>query len=542
MLTPRVQANIMRRKRNGEKLGVSWALLLICGLIMTPVQAITMLNSQPVLWRGSKIPVISGYEKLNMRIELVSPCTLLTKEVVHGDLLDEARKLCDEIYNDYFIKEMEKMCPVNQLHVLSRTRRIVPIIAAAIGAVVVVGLAGLAWSGANSVRIGNLQETVDQQQYAIDYLNSQVNLTEIAYGKLRNDFNLIVAELKLRDEDFNELKNKGPGTQFAISCITTRLAVGKHIIQEATRAWADKLVLPGLLDYFNLTMPCGESCPLSLASARKCYFDHDKTNLYMQMDTPLVNQGMQLVEVDPFDIMLQTWNQTCRVTYKGPKNAILAKDNGCPVALNVRTENKYDLVLSPNRGCLQDMIFNGTNTHFGVHHCYPRGEHDAEEFVQVKPHHGLIHIYCAGSNITTDNHTQSCPNKVFILPLTAEFKINKQEFAGSIVNVVLQEQPDPLFTFRTNRYLQPRVDYKALMEDPMVNNHFEVRTGSHHYSWDSGSTWIHAGLIGMIIILVCILAKCYFDNKRIKVKVITKRRVKAQMQDEVSEGVLQPQD
>jgi hypothetical protein len=81
-----------------------------------------------------------------------------------------------------------------------------------------------------------------------------------------------------------------------------------------------------------------------------------------------------------------------------------------------------------------------------------------------------------------------CPEHVFILPLTASFKINGQEFRGTTIHMDFQEGPDPLFNLQTNWHIKPRLDYKQLMKDPMVDNkpHFIYGRPSDH----SDSFWM----------------------------------------------------
>jgi len=131
----------------------------------------------------------------------------------------------------------------------------------------------------------------------------------------------------------------------------------------------------------------------------------------------------------------------------------------------------YDLIVSPHQNCLNKSKGMEDGSYFSVSQCYPRGSRDQEDYVQIKPHHGSLHIFCACNNITIDGNDQTYPDGVFILLVSASFKINGQEFIGSTVHIEHQEAPDPLFTMRTNWYLKPRVDFKKLMEDPMINNH-----------------------------------------------------------------------
>jgi len=321
--------------------------------------------------------------------------------------------------------------------------------------VVELGVAGVAVSVSNKGLINTQQEKLDLQQKSIDFLNEQLNFTEIAVQKLRHDFNILVDEISRHEKDFDEMKMKGPSTNYAISYITTKLIMGKQIIKEASRKWERKEVYFGLMDYLNLTLPCRERCPLDLASAKRCYMSPDKENLYMEMNIPQVNTDMRLVEADAFDLMVQVENKTCRVVYTGPKNAILSNLNGCPLALNIKITHIYDLVLSPQQGCMNGTRNETKNSHFVINYCYPQGSTDAADYIQIKLHHESLHIYCPENKITIDVHEQPCPEGVFILPLTATFKINDQKFIGSTVQLEHQETPDPLFTMRLNQYLKP---------------------------------------------------------------------------------------
>jgi hypothetical protein len=521
---------IIQRSGGGTKPGVFWTLVTLLGM-MTMAQSTTIQNSQPVLWRGSKTPIISGYEKVNLRIHLISPCSLITDEVVHTDVLDTTIDMCNQMYTNYFTSEMQKMCPTFENNHLPgrRQKRFVVTGTIAIVSLVVVGLGigGAAIVGATMSRLSSLEEFVDLNQQRLDYLEKEMNFTEAAHKKLRRDVNRLILETEVHEGDFDELKTKSPNSHFTLSYITTHLMIGKGIIRDSIRAWENHKILPSLMDYFNISLPCGDTeCNLPLATANKCYFGPNMDDLYFELDIPKVNKEMQLVEADPFDLFLQTWNQTCKVVYTGPKNAILSKADGCPIALNVRVTHMYDLVLAPTAECMKE-VKNPSNSFFTIDHCYEKGDADPVHYIQVKPHHGLLHIYCYGNNITTDQYTQACPKEVFLLPIGARFKINNQEFLGSIVDIEHSERPDPLFTMRMSRFLKPRVDFKALLEDPMLNHQFVFSKGEHrpHY-WGMDSMFLV--MIGIISVLCLILGfcivKCYLDNRKIRFNVYAKPR------------------
>jgi len=76
-------------------------------------------------------------------------------------------------------------------------------------------------------------------------------------------------------------------------------------------------------------VPCGEDCPLKLATAKQCFFHHDKNDIYMTFDVPLINRKLKLIEAYPFKLMIQTENKPCTVKYTGPTNAIVTTDKAC---------------------------------------------------------------------------------------------------------------------------------------------------------------------------------------------------------------------
>jgi hypothetical protein len=64
--------------------------------------------------------------------------------------------------------------------------------------------------------------------------------------------------------------------------------------------------------------------------------------------------------------------------------------------------------------------------------------------------------------------TEPCPEDVFVLPVTATFKIKDEMFEGSQIHLDHVERMDPLFTMRANWHLQPNVNLSYLMQSPLV--------------------------------------------------------------------------
>jgi uncharacterized coiled-coil protein SlyX len=326
-------------------------IMMMMMLCFTPASTTTLQNSQPILWRGSKTPVTTGYERVFLRIKLMNPCELLTADILHADVTKMAQIKCEEMYKEHFLNEMTKMCPIDNGYKLVRTKRFIPII---LGVMVIASV--VLWVGAgtafviavqNTGRVSDLESVAQQQAAQIDELEQQVNVTAYIVRKLQTDFNSLVSEFERHQTDFLQFKEKQVGTTFAISYITSRFVVAKQVIREATRQWKDRKVFPGLLDFLNLTLPCGDECPIPLATTKDCFFHSGMKDLYMRFDVPKIDTNLKLLEADPFKLMMQTENSTCIVKYTGPSNAIVSGKDGCTYAANLKMHATHDLVLAP---------------------------------------------------------------------------------------------------------------------------------------------------------------------------------------------------
>ena len=536
-LSNQADANQSIKKREKNGIGkVGWTLLFLM-VIAFPTLGVHITNSQPVLWRASKTPIISGYDKVYLRLDLYSPCLLLTEDVVHTDNLEQAKKMCKEMYQKRFMDELEKMCPREGNYLTHRIQKRFVVIGTLIvvGIIMAAGVSGVALAATNTVRVGEVEDITAAQQKALDSLAQEVNLTELAHGKLRNDFNRLVHDYELHTKDYKEFKDKAPTVQFILSSIVSGLTMSSTIFKGATREWKKGKVSSLFMDYMNITLPCGDTdCPLDLATAQKCVITNDGRSINMEISIPKINPKMHLVESDSFDFMVRTWNQTCRVIYDGPTNAVLGP-TGCPVALNIHTNRIYELIYSSSDACLADKVNHTANNFFHVKQCRARVPGDERDFIQVKSHHGFLHIYCWGSNITIEGQQQRCPSEVFVLPVGTRFTVNDRDFVGSIVNVHHQESPDPLFTLRTNHYLKPQLDYQDLLTDPLINHKFQyTKVDIKDHGHDHWMLFIIIiSLIVILFVLIGIILRCYFCNRTITVAVEKRASFKQQSPDHV---------
>ncbi len=195
--------------------------------------------------------------------------------------MKDAIKNCNDIYKDDFLNEIESMCPrkgcteILEAHYHHLTKRFIPLLI--LGGIVIFHgvVAGLAISSTissskNGYKIEGIEMKFEAQQNSIKELGDRINQNTEMIRNLQFRFNQTIKNLIVHQKDFDELKDKTIPTNFAISYITSRLTNGKSIIKEAQRQWRHGNVYGPFLDYFNLTLPCGDSCPTKFAKTGKC--------------------------------------------------------------------------------------------------------------------------------------------------------------------------------------------------------------------------------------------------------------------------------
>lgn len=376
----------------------------------------------------------------------------------------------------------------------------------------------------NKVTTASLAEVQQQQSEQLDYLEKRLNLTEIAITSLQVH-NGLTDRVQFLENDVNEIKAKFTSTTFLISYVSARFLLGKQVIRQANREWKKGKVDAGFIDFLNLSLPCGDECPLSLGTAKKCVFHHGLKDLYMEFDDsklmiPRINNKMKLVAADPFFLMLQNENKTCKVTYTSPTTAIVSSEmGGCTYSEGIKKHGDLDIILAPLNDCQFSHRDLDNSRYFGIDRCEERKPGDERDFVQTKAQQGLNHIYCPLSQITIEGRTYPCANDVFVLPASASFKLNNNVYDSSQINYEHADLADPLFTMKANWHLQPRVNLSALKTQHLLNDTIaKLNKGkdNHHHPI---TTYATLGTVTIIVLLLILLIVLVIRNGRQKIRV-----------------------
>ena len=507
-----------------------WPIIIGMLSLLTLTHAIGLQNSQPVLWRTSNIPITTGHKRVYLKIILINPCEILNSEILHADVTEKAKMKCDEMYNNYLLNHLEEMCPKNHLPDVFRTKRelvtlLVGIIIATVVVPVTLGATAVGLSASNSGSIKEIEAAFNDQAKITNDLHQKINAVKLAVQYLREDFNTLVDRVEAQDKDFLELKFKQTGTNFAISYLVFRLMNAKHVLKNAKREWKMGKLSPAFMDIFNYTLPCGEDCPMELAKPNFCRLSDNRTELYMDFDVPIINRTLQLLEADPFQLMERVNNKTCSIKYIGPTNVITSTENKCSVSLNLPNPRR-DLILAPLQGCMPQAIISKETKYFDVERCTATHDHDQLQFIQIKPLHGFHHIYCPYSTFHLDNQNLPCPNTVFVMPATTNFKINNFQYNGSQLYVTHKTSVDPLFTTKTNWNLQPKYNFSDLKKHPRIlENTVDTISNVKTLKLDHPTAITIGTAIFIVITILVVIIGIILYKYRTKARVVMAERI-----------------
>ncbi|CAG7733176.1 unnamed protein product, partial [Allacma fusca] len=480
------------RNKGGKTL--SWTTFALLSMFIVLASG-SSFSVSLVVWRRSNVPVTIGHNEVSVIVKLINPCSLLTNDTVHQDLTSEAIHQCNEYYQNLFVSDLIKMCPQKKwTDVTHRRKRILDLIILFIVVAIVasagLGITAVAISATNSEKIYSAEVAISEERAAVNKLQEQVQANFDRIKNLTASFNKAMDHMEALEKDHAELKGKLVSSNFIISYLVSKLMIGRSVVQEASRKWKSGLVDPAFLEYFNVTLPCGNSCPISLAKAQRCSTSENGEKLLLEFAVPVISEELILVEADSFQLRKVVGNQTCTIRYKGAQNALISDKEHCTYSINVKTPVKQNLILAPTSGCIKQA--NEQLNHFSVSHCETTSQELTESFIQVKPLGNQYYVYCPGSNITLEGVPGSCPEDVFIIPMKSNFKINNIIFNGSRITIFHQETLDHALSMKVNLQIQPNFNWTSLVQDlnftdPGFKPLSDIKIHAIHNYWSTGS-------------------------------------------------------
>ena len=89
-------------------------------------------TGQHVVWRTDERPITTGFYDVNLLLKIFNPSTMLNETVFPRNVVNESQTRCNEMYEEYFEKELLRMCPQEQrVPTETRVKRAIPLLGVA---------------------------------------------------------------------------------------------------------------------------------------------------------------------------------------------------------------------------------------------------------------------------------------------------------------------------------------------------------------------------------------------------------------------------
>lgn len=390
----------------------------------------------PVLWHVSPDPIVTGYYDIYLDIEVISPC--VTLDALPKDegfasvaLRRHAMKVCNKNFDRLMERELEQFCPLNQV---SRRKRH-PVVVVGVAVVFGMALASLIGMAINAHHISGLKSDLATQADILGREKQRTDLIMQSVAKLQNATRMMEKESSQFRNSYRNSQFDSINVNFATSYIMSKLTLGEEVLKSARREWRNGKVDPRLLSFLNVTLDCGEDCPVEYFRPISCYRPNAKT-MSFHFHAPKVNQTLRYLKADPFKVNVINVNQSCIVEYTGPSTILHSVSSNCSFPLESGRHHKTDITIVPTHGC--GNLTGKLNKMFHVKGCRPLNETHMVNSVQVKNLDGRNYIYCYGNNVTVFGTTRECPKMPFRIAETTPFMVNGFNFLAKQMNVYKQ--------------------------------------------------------------------------------------------------------
>ena len=481
-----------------------------------------------VIWRKSKTPVIAGVQYVRAEVRYESPCVFINNSTVHPDLINETHARCEAAFEQHFVDELASFCKkrdfTEQPRIVSRPKRAI-LMATIIGLIVVgcvgvvtLSIASTAVAVENRGSIRNLNRVQRMQGKIVGDLEHNSNYMGTAMDHLRFGVEKLTNSYELHVVDFQLLKKTLSGTMYVIAYIMSQLFTTRQVLRAQSYVWHDGKVNKDFIDLFNITLPCEPACKWELAIAENCEFDETRQQIFIDFIARSVNQSLHILEPDPFIMRVRSQSgEICSIHWTGPQSLLYDDQRDCVYVINTKVSNENDYVLVPRRGfCERGPKPSNVTKYFQVQQCVPEHQEDEDDFIQVKFYNENNFVYCVDNKIRIGEKEFDCPDHVFAIPKDTSFRVEGFEFDAKRLYVQNRYNYSPLWNFRVNLHLQPRLEMKDIYTE--INKTREALQQAKKLEvHDTQIDVIKKGMGGMTFVIVVSAvagAVWYFYRKR----------------------------
>ena len=506
------------RGRPPKKLTYLTIALLSLLLVSTPSTA-SLQKLNPIVWRKSDKPVISGVNRILIIAGYQSPCDIFLDKSFIPFNNEQLKEFCDKRFNEDYIHPLKKFCKTPDLMsqtnkaLIQRKKRlaivaigIIAFIIITVVAVIGVTAKAIADSHSNTQEIDSLKaKQIEAFERTKTLEENQIKIKEII-TLLQDQVDGLGNKIQALTQSIQIFKDVVPHFVVYVAHIASKLSIAKEKLIESDRSWKDGKVNPKLLELFNITLPCWPECDLKFAEPRECLHNEEKRTIQLMFDIKSNKRNVSILTADPFTLYsIENKTYLCQIKYTGPSSVVYNEKNDCIIPLPTAPYTLNNLVVMPKTDkCQNNLPHNFTHKYWKFERCEQRHFISPDEVVQIKAVGDNNHIFCNGFKINLYNRTIDCPDFVFALPITTSFSIGSLNYETNDITIHTDLSFAPDLSQRVNFQLMPdlhNLEFKDLSKK--VRSEINGLIIPEHYdNWEFASNKYGYGDVLLIILLV----------------------------------------
>ncbi|KAI1285049.1 hypothetical protein HDE_12230 [Halotydeus destructor] len=475
-------------------------------------------RGSPVVWRSTPEKLITGNEKVYAIVKLEDTCEIfreLPASLYSKESKEQYLKWCNQAFREDVLDRLTAFCTDVDDHrrtpttvSMHRPKRAVIAIALIIGVVLSVGFSAVA-SVINMVEMSKVKEELKNMNSQMERFNRSIELNQQVLRLLEQKMKEQGFAIQENREHIKRLEATQPQSTILVSHLASQFASVRSILNTVGRQWRNRKVDEQLIEFLNISLPCGDDCPLNLATAGKCELDRYRNLLKLEFDLTTINREVKIMKADPFIQLLpgSSPRHMCYKTYIGPMHVLIEEDNPCLMPLPDSAFHDKGYIVSPTtKYCLDWGVKEDAAKLWSSSTCVQADDINPTVRTQVKMTDTDNHIYCPRLFITLHGVNMSCPDYVFTLPKTVSFKIGRLEYNATSHHVETSKHIESDWAHKLSFLINPpfkdfKQDYNDT--DKLMNTFDEPRAETSKLQAD-GVLWATILVLIVLLIICCI--------------------------------------
>ncbi|KAI1304109.1 hypothetical protein HDE_01822 [Halotydeus destructor] len=441
------------------------ALFSLISLAMVTLAETTFTRVSQVVWVPSHEKTITGLQSVTAMIKMEDPCDIfriLPHDVYPVEIKKQYIEWCESAFHEDIIKPLIKFCPdidaetrsTNSIR-LNRPKRLVVSAAIVIGVVIAVGVATLA-TYIHTSSTSNLQNQISIMEKKLAEAAKNLELSHKIIQTIETNIEALTKAVQENRDSIRRIEAGIPYANIIVAHLTAQLRDVKTKLSASARSWKMKSLNHLLLETLNITLPCEDDCPLSLATPITCVLNSRKRTVQISFEMKITDPNVTILKADPFKMISYKGDQVCLKTYSGPEALLLNRKENCIHPISDKAFSTSGFIASSGPVPCLTPDFTGSANRFWIHQgCDSRSNMSPLDYIQIKQSGRENHLLCPEMTISIHGTETICPDYVFSLPQSVPFRVGTFQYKAGTTAVDSRMQVESDWIHQINFIMDP---------------------------------------------------------------------------------------